>query len=85
MVTRVRWRLGELGLAAELVIASAGRGLSGALSIQLAIGLADLPTSGTTPALMLIPDEPEPALRTRLTRWIEPALERARAASPLRF
>jgi hypothetical protein len=85
-ILMLQWELAVAsGLQAELVIGAAGRGMSGALSAHLALGVRGLPTSGTAPAMLLVPDEQEQATDGRMAAWIGPAMTRAIAAGPLRF
>lgn len=76
-----RWRTAVLEI--RLAIASAGRGITGALSAQLALEVADSPV-GRAPAMVLVPDEDAAARDARLLAWVPSAIERVLADSPLR-
>lgn len=81
------WQLGDrlLQLVARLVIASAGRGITGALSVQLAIEVAEQPVRHAAPAFLIIPDEDAGARLDRFRAWTEHAIVTAVSAAPLRL
>ncbi len=83
-IVEMRWSLGALD--AVLVVAIAGRGLTGAASAHVAFELPSLPANTRhAPGLLLLPDEPPAELDRRLATWIPSAIEEARRGSPLVF
>jgi len=82
----VTWPLaGELGLEATLIVAAAGRGITGAVTAQLVIELADVPSGRATRALLLVPEETDASRRERLARWVGSVAPDLVASAPLRL
>ncbi|MGE0551725.1 MAG: Fic family protein [Kofleriaceae bacterium] len=83
-VTRLRWVVSSAhGLVAEVVIGSAGRGITGAVSIHMSLGIVNVATPHA-PSMLLVPAETEAERRRRIDSWIARALPVAIGACPLR-
>lgn len=83
-IVEMRWSFGALD--AVLVVALAGRGISGAASAHVAFELPSLPANTRrAPGLLLLPDEAHGDLERRLTGWLPSAIDEARRGSPLAF
>jgi hypothetical protein len=85
-VTVVRLAVeGELGLEVSLVAGAAGRGITGAVSVHLALAPRDAVGAGTAPGFLVIADEPAPARAVRFAAWLDGAITRLLADGPLRI
>jgi hypothetical protein len=84
-ISEQRWSVdGPTGLALVVMIASPGRGITGAVSIQAALELRGVPTPWRSPALLFVPDEPPSERNRRLSAWIPRAMDRMLQNSPIR-
>jgi hypothetical protein len=73
------------GLELVLVLGTAGRGLTGAASLQLALEVGARPTPQTrAPAILLVPDEAPTERSSRIAEWAVTAVDNALRASPIR-
>ena len=84
-VTLLRFAVeGELGLEVSLVAGAAGRGVTGAAAMHLALGPRDAIGAGTARGFVVIADEPAPARAARFAAWLDGAIACLCADGPLR-
>jgi hypothetical protein len=85
-VTVVRLAVeGELGLEVSLVAGAAGRGVTGAVALHLALAPRDAIGAGAAPGFLVVADEPALARAERFAAWLDGAIARLRADGPLRI
>ncbi len=83
-IVHLRWPVtSSHGLALRIVIGTAGRGLTGAVSMHLALDVGGV-TARTTPAMLLVAGERAGDRRQRIDAWVARAIPRAIADCPLR-
>jgi len=84
-VHEVRIRIDGTGLDAVVVAGSAGRGLTGAAGLHIAIEIADVPptTGRASPGLLLVPGESRAEQEARFAEWSPFAIQRALRDSPI--
>jgi fido (protein-threonine AMPylation protein) len=85
-VTVVRFPVeGALGLEVSLTAGAAGRGITGAAAVHLALAPRDAIGAGTAPGFLVITDEPAPARAARFAAWLDGAIARLLADGPVRI
>ncbi len=83
-IVHLRWPVSSShGLVARIVIGSAGRGLTGAVSMNLALDVGGV-AARTAPAMLLVPGESTADRRQRMDAWVARAIPRAVTDCPLR-
>jgi hypothetical protein len=81
----LRWPVeGGLGVEVSLVAGAAGRGVTGAIAMHLALAPRDAIGAGVAPAFLAVPDEPWPTRAARFEAWLDPAIAQLLGRSPLR-
>ncbi|MGE0867608.1 MAG: hypothetical protein AB7P03_03540 [Kofleriaceae bacterium] len=79
------WPVGDgCGLQLALVTGSAGRGVTGAAAMHVALELPGVPLPRRAPGMLIIPDESHEQWQQRLAAWIPDAVESMLRDSPLR-
>ena len=70
------------GLGAQVVIGAAGRGLTGAVSMNLAVVLGDVALNSVE-SILLVPNELPESRRARIAEWLSRAVPRAIKDAPV--
>jgi hypothetical protein len=82
-ISHLRWNVSSTPLAAQVVIGSAGRGLTGAVSVHLALGIGEV-LGRSPPTILLVPGETSLERSQRIDSWIGRAVAGAIANAPVR-
>lgn len=80
----LRWPVAS-GLDAILVAGTAGRGLTGAAALHVALAIGDIATGHIAPGLLLLPDETTTERASRFATWLPEAVDQIIRDSPLRI
>lgn len=76
---------GAHGIEVALVGGAAGRGITGATAIHLAVAPRDAIGAGPAPGFLMIPGESGNARTARFDGWVDPALGKLLDGGPLRL